>query len=175
MHIIAGILFTLVGGMGVVLQLITLPGIWLIVLAGVLYQGIAIGAGVPPPFTWWTLGIALALGVLGEVIELVTGALGAAAGGGRTRGAAGAMLGSIMGAVIGIFVFAFIPIIGPLIGALLGAALGAFVGELSYGDRTAGQATMPAVGAAVGRVAGVMAKLVLAVTIWVMLSIDAFL
>jgi hypothetical protein len=175
MHILAGALFTLISGVGMLLQVVTLPGIWLIVLAGVVYQGIAMYAGIPLPFSWWTLGIALALAVIGEIVEFATGALGAAAGGGRTRGAAGAMLGGVMGAVIGIFVFAFIPIIGPLIGALLGAALGAFVGEISYGDRTAGQATLPAVGAAVGRVAGVMAKIVLAATIWVMLSIDAFI
>lgn len=163
-----------VSGLGVVLQLITLPGIWLIVSAGVVYQGIAIYFTGSGPFSWWTLGIAVALGLLGEALELVTGAMGAAAGGGRTRGAVGAMIGGVIGAIVGLFVLAFIPLIGSLIGALIGAGAGAFIGELSYGDRTAGQATMPAVGAALGRVAGVLVKLVFAIAIWVMLSVDAF-
>lgn len=174
-HILAGLAFTMVSGVGVLLQCITLPGIWLVMVAALLYQGGTMMAGVPAPFSWWTLGIAFGLAVLGEVVELATGAVGAAAGGGRTRGAAGAMLGSVIGAVLGIFVFAFIPLIGPLIGALLGAAIGAFAGELSYGDRTAGQAVLPAVGAAMGRVAGVAAKIVLAIAIWVMLVVDAFI
>ncbi|MFO0783196.1 MAG: DUF456 family protein [Phycisphaerales bacterium] len=174
LSVLASVVFVVVGLVGVLLQAVTLPGIWLIVLGAVVYQGICTLAGQPLPFEWWTFILALVLGVLGEVVELVTCAIGAAAAGGSKRGAAGAILGSVVGALAGIFVFAFIPILGPLIGALLGAAAGALAGELSYGDRTLRQSWLPAVGAAVGRVAGAVAKFGLACVIFLMLAIDAF-
>jgi hypothetical protein len=172
--ILAAIIFALMSGLGVLLQVLTLPGTWIIVVVAVLYQGTAMLAGVVQPFNWWVLGAAVALALFAELVEFATCAVGAAAGGARGRGAGGALVGSVIGAVVGIFVFAFIPLLGPLLGALLGAGLGAFIGEVSYGDRSAGQATAPALGAAVGRIAGVAVKILVAAIMWLMLVIDAF-
>jgi hypothetical protein len=174
-QILAAVVFTLMAGTGVLLQVVTLPGTWIIVGVAVIYQGVSMLAGGGQPLNWWVLGAAVALAAIAELVEFATCAVGAAAGGARKRGAGGALVGSLVGALLGFFLLAFIPLFGALIGALIGAGVGAMIGEISYGDRTAKQATLPAVGAAVGRIAGVAVKIAVAFVMWVMLAIDAFI
>lgn len=174
LSILASVVFTLTAGLGVVLQMVTLPGTWVIVAVALLYQGGAAIVGAPLPFNWWVLGSAVLMAILAEIIETATGAAGAAMGGARRRGALGALVGSLLGALFGLIGLAFIPVIGALIGAVAGAGLGAFIGEMSYGDKVAKEAVAPAAGAALGRVAGVAGKIAIAAAMWLMLAIDAF-
>ena len=105
---------------------ITLPGNWLVLL-------IAIGA-------WFIVAdgdrvmslagivVLLVLACLGELLEFLASAAGAAKQGGSKRGVAlsivGAMGGSIGGAMLGVP----IPVVGSLVTAVLGGAIGAFAG-----------------------------------------------
>ena len=85
----------------------------------------------------------------------------------------GAFIGSVIGGIAGMVLFSFVPIIGSLLGGLGGAAAGAFLMELSYADRGPGRAAMAAVGAAVGRTAGLLMKLSIGVAIWVLFVVAA--
>ena len=107
-----------------VLTLLGMPGNWLMVAATAVYayfmpvdSRAAIG--------WNVIVIFLALAFLGEILELMAGAVGTAKAGGSKRGAALAMLGSIVGGVVGIIVGVPIPLVGPILAALLFAGLGA--------------------------------------------------
>jgi uncharacterized protein YqgC (DUF456 family) len=67
---------------------------------------------------------------MGEVVELLAGAVGAAKAGGSKRGAALALAGSIIGGVVGLFVGLPVPMVGSILAAVLFAALGAMVGAI---------------------------------------------
>jgi uncharacterized protein YqgC (DUF456 family) len=105
-----------------------LPGTWLIVLFPVLLKW-----WQPDQFmvSWTVLEVAVALAVLGEVIEFVLGAAGSRRTGGSTRGAVLALVGSIVGGIMGIALP--VPLVGPLLGACLGAFVGALLGNLWTG------------------------------------------
>ena len=105
---------------------LTLPGNWLVV-------ALAIGAFfvTTDDGRLISLGGLVALAALagiGEGVEFLASAAGAAKQGASKRGlalsVAGAMGGSIAGAMLG----APVPFLGPLVGAILGGAAGAFVG-----------------------------------------------
>lgn len=106
---------------GAVLALVGIPpGIWVAVV-------MAIGlAAYDTSIMPWSAAIAsLVLAGAGEVIELLSGAVGAKKAGASKSGAFVAMLGGIAGAIVGSFVF---PIIGTIIGGLLGAWAGGCCG-----------------------------------------------
>lgn len=161
------LVMAVLGAGGLLLTLLTLPGNWVILLLAAGAQGWAMAAGAPLPYSVWTLAALFAIALLGEVAETAMGAAGAKAGGGRSRGAWGAVIGSFAGALAGTLLLAFIPLAGTLVGALIGAAIGAFVGELTYGDRRASALVAPAAGAAVGRLAGILVKLAFGMVMWV--------
>lgn len=147
--------------------LFNLPGTWLMLLAAVGLE-------------WWTpapmfhrsvLYFAVALALLGELLEFVLGAAGSRRAGGSKRAAALSILGAIVGAVLG----TAIPV--PILGTLLGACVGAFAGSL-LGDLWAGRAMTPSLdagrGAFVGRFWGTLAKLGVGAGIVVLLAVDAY-
>src|SRR5262245_49085193 len=111
----------LVALLGIALTAITLPGAWLLVVAA-----LAVTLWQPGALSWWTLAALLLLAILGEVIEFLSGALGATKAGGGKHGAIGAIVGSLAGAILGL---PFLPPVGPIIGGALGAAAGAIAGE----------------------------------------------
>jgi len=143
--------------------LFNLPGAWLMVLVAALAE-------------WWTpetvlfgpavLWGAVALAVVGEVLEFVLGAAGARQSGGSKRGAALAIVGGIVGAIVGTPV---LPVLGTLIGACVGAFAGSLLGDLWAGrplDHSLGSSR----GAAVGRFWGTIAKLAVGGAIVVLLA-----
>lgn len=88
----------------------------------------------------WGVVIALFLfAVVGELIELLTAALGAKRAGASKRGAILALIGSLVGGVIGMFVGIPIPVIGPLVGAVLCGGVGALAGAV-LGEQWKGRA-----------------------------------
>lgn len=173
--ILASLLFAVLGAVCLLVQLILLPGNWLLVLLACIFQVWSLVAtdGGAPLFSWWTIAAGLVLAFLGELAETAMGAAGAKATGARTRGMWGAIIGSVIGGIAGMVLFSFVPIIGSLLGGLGGAAAGAFLMELSYADRGPGRAAMAAVGAAVGRTAGLLMKLSIGVAIWVLFVVAA--
>jgi len=137
---------------GVVLVIMTLPGLWLMLAAAAMYGWL----------THWTylgaktLVVLLVLALAGEAIETFSAGAGAKRAGGTRRGFWGALIGGILG---GIFL-TFVPIIGTLIGVCIGTFLGATAAEI-LGGQEALQSARIGFGAAKGRLLGTLAKLTL--------------
>ena len=158
------------------LNLVSLPGNWLVLLFAVVYFVLLRDVPTGPHLSWWGIGLAAAFAVLGELWEFFASAAGATKKGGSRRGAVLAIAGSIGGSLVGAFVGVPIPVIGPLIGAVGGGALGAFLGAYAgEGHRTSAERIEISRGAFFGKLWGVMGKLVLGFAMVATLAIDAFL
>ena len=136
---------------GLLLTLMTLPGLWLM-LAGTFF------------YAWWThfhligrytLLVLLALALLGEVLETRSAGAGARRAGATRRGLWGALIGGILGGLLLTIPF---PLIGTLIGVCIGTFAGAVIGELSGGAEGWRSAAV-GLSAAKGRFVGTFLKL----------------
>ena len=111
---LAGLLLT-----GLFLNIVGLPGLWLMVAAHA-----AFGWITGWRFVWWQSSLAmLLLATAAEVAEFAAGAAGSKSAGGTIRSMVGAIIGGIVGGIVGQI---FIPI--PIVGAVLGACIGSFAG-----------------------------------------------
>lgn len=151
------------------LTLVGLPGNWLMIATA----AAAAWWLDPPMFAGWVFVLVVGLAALGELVELLAGAVGSKRSGGTRWGSVGALLGGVLGAVAGTL---FIPL--PVLGTILGAAIGAFAGaaalELASG-RSPADSVRAGRGAAVGHVLGNLAKFSLGCAIWLTLALAAFL
>jgi uncharacterized protein len=127
---------------GLVMIPLGLPGIWLMVLAGVTHHALV----SPPTIGWLTLALVAAIALAAEWMEFTVAGRYTARYGGSRRASWGAIAGGLVGAFVGIP----IPVIGSVIGAFAGAFLGALIGEYSVA-RDHGAATRAATGALIGR------------------------
>jgi uncharacterized protein YqgC (DUF456 family) len=114
---------------GWLLNLFSLPGNWLNVVAAACYAGFA-SVGVRLSIGWWVVGVVLVLAILGEVAELAAGAAGAAKVGGSRRSVVLAAFGSFVGAMLGAWIGLPIPVVGSLVGVVLFACVGALAGAV---------------------------------------------
>ena len=118
------------------LNLLGLPGNWLIVATTILYAWLISHDGCNTS-RWTVVGIVAGLAIVGEVVEVAASAAGVRKVGGSRRGAVLALMGSVVGAMMGLFIGVPIPVIGSVIAALLfaglGVLLGAMLGELTVG------------------------------------------
>jgi uncharacterized protein YqgC (DUF456 family) len=153
--------------LGVLLTLITLPGLWLALLAGV---GVAIWQ--PELISWWTVGAAGAIAVIAEVLEFAAGAMGASKGGSSKKGAVGALIGSIAGAILGSPIF--FPL-GTIVGGVIGAGVGTMLIERGVHKKTWQDTTRAGKGAAVGRLAATVIKTALACVMAVILTLGVLI
>jgi uncharacterized protein YqgC (DUF456 family) len=142
------------------LNLLGLPGNWLIVAATALYVWLAPGPERGAA-SWTALAVVAGLAVIGEIVEFGASASGVKRVGGSRRGAVLALGGSVVGATAGLFVGLPVPVIGPVIAAVLFAGLGALSGAM-LGELTAGRSFAASwrVGRAAfwGRLFGTLAK-----------------
>lgn len=164
----AGAIVLLTSLLGVLLTLLTLPGVWLLL-------AVAVGIQVlwqPELFSWWTIGAGFVLAALGEVAEAVATGVGAAKGGASRTGVVGAIVGTLVGAVLGTFIP--LPIIGTLIGAALGAAVGATLAERVIKNRGWTESSKAGAGAAAGRIVALGIKGGVTASVGVLLTIAAF-
>jgi uncharacterized protein len=165
--LILAVLAMLLGAIaGVVLTALTLPGLWLTLIVAV---GLQFIFGDPALFSWWTLGVCLALAIAAEVIELVSSAAGATKSGGGRSGAWGALIGSFIGAILGTFIP--IPIVGTIAGAVIGAAAGAIMGERGIAGKTWTASLKVGAGAAKGRFLATIVKTAIAALIGLILVV----
>lgn len=137
---------------GLFLNILGLPGLWLIVVSVVVY-GWAFG------WTYvglWTIAVLVVLGLLAELVELVAGAAGSKAAGGSKRGMIGAIVGGIVGGIAGTPLIP-IPVVGTIVGSVAGCFIGAYAIEWALG-KTHGDAAVISYGAAKGRIVGLIAK-----------------
>lgn len=175
-YVIWAILLSLANVLAWLTLLFALPGTWVIVGLTALFVAFA-----PPhanfELTWTTVIVAVVLATLGEIIEFIAGAAGAAKQGGSKRGMllaiGGTMVGSIAGAAIGVPV----PLIGPIIGAVGGGAAGAFAGAY-LGEAWLGKSSQESFsvgwGALVGRLLGTVGKLAVGAVMVVVIAVDSF-
>jgi len=149
---------------GLALNLIGLLGNWII------WGTVAIAWAVTgfQHFGIWSLLIMLALAALGEVLEMLAAGYGAAKFGGGRGAALSSLAGCIVGAIVGTPWF---PLVGTLAGAIAGAFAGAVLYEFMVAKKTAEASVRTGVGAALGRIGGVVAKLTIG---FLMLAIAAF-
>jgi uncharacterized protein YqgC (DUF456 family) len=159
------LLFVLTLAGGWLLTLVSLPGNWLMVAASAVFAFFVPAESSRAGIGWGVVIALLLLALVGELLELLTGALGAAKGGGSKRGAILAVLGAVPGAMIGAVLGSPIPIIGTLVGVIffagLGAMGGAMLGEWWKGKQLH-ESWQVGRGAFLGRVLGSLAKVLIA-------------
>ena len=109
------------------LNVIGLPGNWLVVALAAIYSYFMPDERRLDISVLTVVGL-LALAALGEAIEFLAGALGASKAGASKRGTALALVGSLVGGIVGIFVP--IPVVGQVVGPIVCASLGALVGAV---------------------------------------------
>jgi len=173
-HVLA-ILLLVVNLFWLFLVVLGLPGNWLMVLSTILFGWWQLSRAEPggqAMFGMVTLVAIVILATLGEVVEFISGVVGAKKAGGTRRGSIGAIVGGIVGALAATFVIP-IPVLGSLIGACGGAALGAWGLEL-YGGLEMPRSIKSGLGAGVGRLVGTVVKLVAGASIWIVVAVAAF-
>ena len=140
--------------MGVLLAALQLPGTWLILAAAIIYDWCHDWSRLGPV----VLGVLAGLAVLGEVVEFAASYLFAGKAGGSRR----ASWGAVIGGFVGMFIFTLpMPVIGIIVGGIIGCFAGALIGEMTVRDDMERSARI-GFGAALGHVAGLVAKLALA-------------
>lgn len=151
---------------GIVLVMLTLPGLWLMLGAAAVYALLTHGQFLG----WRTLIVLLVLTVGSELGELYLGGAEAKKAGASRAGMVGGVIGAILG---GIFLTALLPVFAPL-NAVLGICLGSFVGAFGV-EMLLGQNLMASIkigfGAAKGRLFGIVGKVAVALfmlllTLW---------
>lgn len=162
--IIGWTLFGLAIAVGMALNLVGLFGNWVILPAAVAAYFLT---GMEH-FTIGGLVLALIFAIIGELIEALASAWGAARFGGGKGSATAAIAGCILG---GIFGTPWFPLVGTLVGACLGAFAAAALWEYIRLERTMDAAVWTGVGAAVGRVAGLLAKFCMGLAILAVLAL----
>jgi uncharacterized protein YqgC (DUF456 family) len=168
--------FTLFGAICVILVIAALPGTWILIAAAILIDFLDrlwLPAGAPFTFHPLTIIAAIGVGLVGEALELVLSAFGAQRFGASRAGMIGSVAGGMLGALAGTVLIP-VPFVGTIAGAAGGTAIGAVVGETWSGERSLAGSARPALGAVLGRVLGTLAKLPVALFVWVLLSIAAF-
>ncbi len=136
---------------GLFVNIIGLPGLWLMVASYGAYAWATWDRGY---VGLSSLIAVIVLALLAELVEFVAGAAGSKAAGGSKRGMAGAIIGGIVGGIAGTPIF---PIVGTIIGACLGSFAGAFLIEAAIG-RSHEESMKIGLGAAKGRFWGIVAK-----------------
>ena len=168
-------ILTLLNTVWLLFVVLGLPGTWLMAASTMLLawgQWDDTRPATDQMFSVYVLVAVAVLAVIADVVEFYAGMVGARRAGASRRGSVGALVGAIVGG-IGATFFIPIPIVGSLIGAVGGAAAGAWLGELT-GGREHGAALKSGLGAGVGRLGGTIAKLAVAVVMWVTITVAAY-
>ncbi len=171
---LAASLLTIVCLLGVALTVLSLPGIWLMVLGALFVEW-----WQPAALSWGAIVACVLIAIVGEVLEFIASAIGAAKAGGSKRAATGALVGGLIGGIVGTVLIP-IPILGTILGGAIGAGLLALALELSLKSRADGSPKLPghhrrvATGAFVGRLMATVLKGACAVAAALVLIVSAF-
>ena len=140
LYILAGIMVVV----GLILTVVSLPGIWLIYASAVVVAFIDGFETLTPNI----LLILLLLSVLSTFVDNIVIAMGAKKLGGSTWG----MIGAIFGGIIGLF-------IGSIVGMFLGPLIGATLFELVFAGKDMNQSLKAGVGSAIGVLVSIFLKI----------------
>jgi len=132
------------------LNLLSLPGNWLMLCVLALAAWLRPGGGI----TWEFVGLMALLAAVGEAIEFIAQIIGGKRGGASGLGNFGGVVGSIAGAILGM---PFGLGLGSIVGALAGAWIGCFVVERMR-QESHQKAAQAAWGAFWGRSLGLVGK-----------------
>lgn len=164
---IAAVLLTALNAASVMLNLLMLPGNWIMVAALCLFLLVAGDPQTGPD--WITVLIVASLAACGEIAELFAGSAKAASVGATRRTMLLSLVSSFALSIAGTFVVP-VPIVGTALGAISGAALGAFAGAW-LGETWAGtepdQRVRISQAAMSGRLLGMLIKLTIGAAIFV--------
>lgn len=163
------LLLVVVNVIWLALNLLMLPGNWLMVATAVAVAWWQREAGMISPAALIAI---VALAGIGEVIEFVSSAAGVRKAGGTRWAALGSLLGAVVGLAVGTLAIP-IPIAGSLLGACGGACIGAWLLEVAAGQHVR-RAIKPSLAAGTGRLLGVAVKLAIGVVIWLVIAVAAF-
>jgi uncharacterized protein YqgC (DUF456 family) len=168
----------LVAGCGVawLLNMVMLPGNWMIAGGAALFVWL-MPVEVDRGMSWKTVALLLGLAIVGEVVEFVSGAAGAAKRGASKRGVLLSMVGAIVGGVLGLMAGSPVPVLGSFVMAVLGGALGAFAGAYlgeAWKGRSEAERVASGRGAFAGRLWGTLGKLVIGAVMLAIVVGDAF-
>ena len=152
---------------GLFLNILGLPGLWLMVAAHGAY---ALTTGWNVYVGWASLATLVVLALFAEAVEFFAGAAGSKAAGGRTRG----MIGAVVGAFLGAIFLSVVPI--PIVAQVVGACLGAFIGAavMEFTDKDWRHSFRVGVGAAKGRFWGIVSKSAFGVLMFLVAAVAAF-
>jgi hypothetical protein len=154
---------TLVGGLYIILM--NFPGTWLMVLGATIYA-------VATKFEFIgfkTIIAAVVIAGIAEVVDFFAGAAGAKKAGASRRGLWCAVIGGI---IAGLFLTIPFPVIGTIIGVCIGTFVGAIVGE-AWAGSSVNDSLRIGLGAAWGRLLGILAKLLFGCIIFLVVMIPA--
>lgn len=137
---------------GVLLAALQLPGVWLILAAA---------AGFDWSQGWRMIGwkwfaALIAIAIMAEVFDALSGVIAARKAGASRRAAVGALLGGFIGMIM-LSVPIPIPGVGAIVGGLLGCFLGALIAELSLNKDLATGAKV-GLFATIGKIIGLAAR-----------------
>jgi uncharacterized protein YqgC (DUF456 family) len=158
------------------LNLVTLPGNWVVVGLAALFAWllpVQDGQGM----SWKAVFVLLGLAVVGELVEFLAGAAGAAKQGASRRAIVLSIVGAMTGSIVGLGIGAPVLIIGPLVMAVLGGAIGAFAGAYlgeAWKGRAGPERAAAGRGAFVGRIWGTVGKLAVGAVMLAIVAYDAF-
>jgi len=172
----AAVLLMLVNAFAWMTTFITLPGNWILLLITALYAYF-LPAGYFPRVSWTVVIVVAVLALVGELVEFLAGAAGAAKQGGSRWGVFLSLVGAFAGSLTGAILLSFIPILGTMIGALLGGALGAFGGAWlgeHNSEKTREERMAIGQGAFIGKILGTVGKLIVGVIMLVLVTLDSF-
>ena len=163
------ILLILLNAVWLMLVLFGLPGNWLILISTCLFAWWRWEDGV---FSIYMLIAIVVLATIGELFEFLSGMHGAKRAGASWRGSIAALAGAITGAILGTFM---IPVLflGTVLGACIEAGLGAWALEVSRG-RKMEESVRCGVGAGLGELLGISAKVTIGIIIWLTVAVAAF-
>lgn len=174
--IIAAILLVLAAFVCWCLNVIGLPGNWLVVAVAATYSYFMPDERRLDVSLLTIVGL-FVLAAIGEGIEFLAGALGASKAGGSKRGTALALVGSIVGGIVGIFISLPVPIIGQIAGPLIFASLGALGGAV-LGEQWKGRDLDESINighaAFWGRLIGTLGKILTGCVMLVLIVISLF-
>ncbi|PQO36174.1 DUF456 domain-containing protein [Bremerella cremea] len=157
--------------------LFTLPGNWILLAFTILYAYF-LPADYFPRISWTVVIFVAVIALIGELIEFLAGAAGAAKQGGSKLGIFLSLVGAFIGSLGGAIFLSFIPLIGTMVGALLGGAFGAFAGAWlgeHNTQKTSEERFNIGKGAFIGRILGTVGKLSMGVIMLVVVTLDSFL
>jgi len=170
----AALILVLLNAGCVMLNLLLLPGNWLMLVTLCLFLLVAGDPAGGPD--WTTLLICVGLAVTAEIIELLAGSATAAKAGGTRRAMLLSLATSFVCSIAGTFLP--VPVIGTVLGAIAGAAVGAFAGAWlgeAWAGRDAETRNQVGKAAMVGRLLGMTIKGIIGATIFVVQLVSLWL